>query len=304
MIDIDTKSLSEKVIPAMKDSEINLEEAKDILLSTYVPDDFYEYTKIKSMPQNISNIIDKVKEIKKWTYEKIFKFDNVEQKIINDIVQNGNLGEYVAQNIGKVDSELLEVIISEVILRYCKIEADELRRNKVKYSLTEGLIVGDIDKATNFEESRACCATYIASVIYKSGALPEEHMNNYYYHGTADYQFIKMLDDAGWERISLEEVKPGDVCLWTGHVFIYAGDNMIWDQTTGVLRDDGSVPEGQPVEYWEEYSKHDLIIWRPCSTRTTATNLEEGIPDEVKVNLGESTIDTTVNNLGDNNFSD
>ena len=302
ILSIRTTILNEKVIPAINDSARSLEEAMDILSAIRVPNDFYYYTKIKNAPQKISDIRDAMKKIEKWVYEKLIKFSSVEKKIIDEIVGKGNLSEYIAINKDKIDPELLEAIVQEVILKYCKIEADELRLNRVRYSLEAGLVVGDIEKATNFEKSRACCATYIAAVLYKSGALSAEQMNDYYYHGTRENQFIAMLDNAGWQRVSVEDVQPGDVCLWVGHVFIYAGDGYVWDQKAGVLKNDGTVPDGEPLELWENYKTQDLIIWRPCTNETTVTNLEESITDEVAINLSESTIETTVTDLGDNTF--
>ena len=151
------------------------------------------------------------------------------------------------------------------ILEYCVIVMNQLIENNTHYSL-KNLVWSDIEQSIDFSKYGCCCATYVSAVLYESGILSSEHMNkyNYNYTGTINGGGVStMLRDAGWEHVSEDEAQPGDVCVYDGHTFIYAGDNYIWDQSSGCISENGNSPAGGMVARWSYYkNKYDLDIWR------------------------------------------
>ncbi len=78
---------------------------------------------------------------------------------------------------------------------------------------------GDI-RRTYESDTSIVCSTYVSLVLYKSGLLKEEKINNYNYHYTVDYP--NMLTAARWKQVDKNDLQPGDVLnrpadrkLWT-----------------------------------------------------------------------------------------
>lgn len=135
------------------------------------------------------------------------------------------------------------------ILKSCEEVTKTLLNRGCRYSLSEGLISGNIAKQFN-ESNRFCCATYVSSVLYHSGALTEEQINAYNYHWTGDGGIPDMLENAGWIQVPPSEAQPGDVVNhYTVHVMIYAGNGRVWDQTSCVVSSSGSAPTGTTIPY-------------------------------------------------------
>ena len=146
------------------------------------------------------------------------------------------------------------------ILEMCVQVMNDMISNNVHYSLTD-LVWNNIEASSDFSKYSCCCATYVSVVLYKSGALEPDFINkyNYNYTGTVNAGGVStMLRDAGWIKVSEEEAEPGDVCVYDGHTFIYAGGNDIWDQNSGCYQ-----PTGGTLSQWNYYkSTYDLDIWR------------------------------------------
>ena len=126
----------------------------------------------------------------------------------------------------------------------CEIVMNDLLDNNVHYSQSN-LMWNNIEESNDFSRYGCCCATYVSVVLYRSGALSAEHINQYNYNntGTVDSGGVNtMLRDAGWQKVSEEEAQAGDVCVYNGHTFIYAGGNEIWDQTSGCISSSGGAP--------------------------------------------------------------
>ncbi len=88
----------------------------------------------------------------------------------------------------------------------------------------------DIEK-TATSDTQYVCATYVAVVLYRSGALTAEQINAYNYHFTGADGFPDMLPAAGWVQVDPSEAQPGDVVNAYGHhVMIYAGGNGVYDE--------------------------------------------------------------------------
>lgn len=151
------------------------------------------------------------------------------------------------------------------ILETCVIIMNELLENNVRYSLSN-LRWGNIEESNNFSRYGCCCATYVSLVLYRSESLTADFINqyNYNYTGTVNGGGVNtMLKDAGWTYVSEENAQPGDVCVYDGHTFIYAGNNEIWDQTSGCISSSGNSPKRGTASLWNYYkSKYNLDIWR------------------------------------------
>ena len=90
----------------------------------------------------------------------------------------------------------------------------------------------DIKAQTYNPNKSTVCSSYVASVLYLSGALPEDFINKYDYNWANATGVIKMVKEAGWTKItSYDAMQPGDVVFTTndfkdiGHTMIYAGND-------------------------------------------------------------------------------
>ncbi len=122
------------------------------------------------------------------------------------------------------------------ILYWAELTALEMVKNNVYYS-TSGLEYYDIEKNSDYTTMKGQdCGGYVASVLYKSGAVTLEQWQylaekNYGYHNPRN--LAGSLKSIGWEQISPSEVKPGDVVSNGKHVVIYAGGDTYWDVDSG-----------------------------------------------------------------------
>lgn len=282
LLSIYMNGLKEDVKIALDDSLKYLENSKQMASSISIPSDFTCSTKMKNIDDRVEDVIAKVDDIKLWLQHTIHKFEETIRinKCIVDILATGNLNEYLEANKLLFNDYELDLIKQEVLLGTCEEVMDELLKHGVHYSVDEAndLTEHDIEEGCNFSEHECCCATYIAAVLYISGALEEEFINKYDYNYTGSGGIGDMLEDAGWEKITDKDaVKPGDVCVYppsngkAGHVFMYSGGedgNEIWDQKSGCISKDR---KGNPIEPlrgprydWETTfkNKSNLTIWR------------------------------------------
>ncbi len=125
---------------------------------------------------------------------------------------------------------------------------------------------GNIEKVYNSDTSLVC-ATYTSLVLYRSGLLTPAQINSYNYHLTSDYP--NMLKAAGWHTVSKSDLKPGDVLnkprpssSVPGHVVIYIGDGLVYDQKSAVISSSGTPPTGKPANASRYINDSSFVAWR------------------------------------------
>ncbi|MBO5182774.1 MAG: hypothetical protein J6B64_00005 [Bacilli bacterium] len=90
----------------------------------------------------------------------------------------------------------------------------------------------NIEKSTNDPNRQSVCATFIASVLYVSGLIPENEINKYNYN-MAHSGIGELLEANGWIKITdYDKLQAGDVVFMPGHVQLFAGrdsaGNYLW----------------------------------------------------------------------------
>lgn len=128
----------------------------------------------------------------------------------------------------------------------------------------EAQTYNDIEK-TYKSDTGLVCATYVTLVLYHAGWLTADQINPFNYHYTVDYP--NMLKAAGWTQVSKDNLQPGDVLNKpadgnSGHVVIYVGGGMIYDQTSCVISSSGRAPSRGPKSGQYYIDNPDFIAWR------------------------------------------
>lgn len=120
----------------------------------------------------------------------------------------------------------------------------------------------DIASATNDSHHRTVCATFVASVLYVSGAIPEETINKYAYQFAHEsYNGAKdgiegMLIDNGWIKITnYDDLQPGDIVFMPGHVQIYAGKDSSGNSLWYNAGSDDAIQRKNPYTQGDSYSR-------------------------------------------------
>ena len=85
MLIFNLDGIKNEVKPVINKSKIYLKTARDIIASINVPNDFSYQSELKKIPQDITNIEEKVENIDKWLNEIIIKFSNAESKNLTKI---------------------------------------------------------------------------------------------------------------------------------------------------------------------------------------------------------------------------
>lgn len=150
------------------------------------------------------------------------------------------------------------------ILKACEETMQNYLSRGVHYSTNGGkLISGDIERCYN-ESNYICCATYVSSVLYKSGLLTPSQINKYAYHWTGDGGVPDMLKAAGWRQVSMDEIQPGDVVNnFKIHVLIYAGGDLYYDQGTCTVSSSGKAPTRSVKSgFNSSYRNSSYQVWR------------------------------------------
>jgi len=156
------------------------------------------------------------------------------------------------------------------MLEKCVEVMNDLLANKVRYSKTD-LVWNNIEASNDFSKYSCVCCTYLTAVIYRAGILPAEYINKYNYHTPEGVN--QMLKKAGWTLVDASEAQPGDIGTFTiskdgdkdfRHGFIYAGNNEIWDQSSGCISTDGEPPKRGTKSNWSYYVNNagNLKVWR------------------------------------------
>lgn len=204
-------------------------------------------------------------------------------------------------------------VTGEDIIASCDEVINMWMPRNIMYSIDDvgPLVRGDIDKCLN-ECKYACCATYVACVLYNAGVISAEELNSpsgsYYgnYHYTGSGGLPDLFENLGWEQVDKSEMQAGDVINCYGvHVLIYAGGDTYYDQRTCVISQSGDRrTNGVRTGFSYYLNKYpDMQVWRPSgmvssknkenkkkkveyvakvakwSTTTTSLNIEPDDPD-------------------------
>lgn len=156
---------------------------------------------------------------------------------------------------------------------------DDWNRRKITYSVDGRVDRGGRDiENTYYNAEYACCATFTAAGIYKSGIISTETINSHYYHSTdgvieilADDGWVNMSQewygtDNCWEGVNTDLLQPGDVVInrgGAGHILIYVatdeeGNPLYIDENSCVYREDGTPPWG-PLRNYDDTIQQ---VWR------------------------------------------
>jgi len=126
------------------------------------------------------------------------------------------------------------VIENEITLKAKEIH-DYMRENNYGYCTYDNRCNHDGNCGLNatFEKSKeqyhnTCCATYVSWVLQETGYLTkEEHINNYL---NGANNLWKYLEKKGWKVVdNIENIQPGDILCYNGHVAIYGGRGAQYD---------------------------------------------------------------------------
>ena len=171
-------------------------------------------------------------------------------------------GLIVAFPVESAGNVILSTSNSEKIIKTSRSVLQNMIKTKNTYSLSN-LIFGDIKKASNY--NHYCTATYVSTVLYKSGLLTENQINKYNYNYTGAGGIPDMLEAAGWTKVKTSEARPGDIINVYGyHTLIYAGGNYCYDETCA--QDNHSI---EPRELWSYYKNDSRTqVWRAPKTTT------------------------------------
>ena len=85
MLIFNLDGIKNEVKPVINKSKIYLKTAKDIIASINIPNNFLYQSELKKIPQDITNLEEKVENIDKWLNEIIIKFSNAESKNITKV---------------------------------------------------------------------------------------------------------------------------------------------------------------------------------------------------------------------------
>ena len=125
----------------------------------------------------------------------------------------------------------VSTVMGGEILQVCQAVTDHYNAIGAYYSVGGDLIWNNIEAC--WDHRAICCATYVSMVLYQSGLLTADQINEYNYHYTGPGGIPNMLQAAGWQKVPFSEIQPGDVLNSSGyHVMIYAGNGMVYDQNT------------------------------------------------------------------------
>ncbi len=144
--------------------------------------------------------------------------------------------EYNIRYVPSNNSSTTLNTISGDLLTAADLVHQRMENERWTYNLSSKLYWRDIERSTNNPKKGTCCATFVASSLYKAGIFSEEEMNSYNYNSsTSTYNFLK---SKGWIEISnYSQLQPGDIVFMTsrsgkarnknniGHVQIFAGRN-------------------------------------------------------------------------------
>jgi uncharacterized protein YxeA len=127
-----------------------------------------------------------------------------------------------------------EPVIENKISIKAKEIHDYMRENNYGYCTYDNRCNHDGECGLNvtFEASKTghhntCCATYVSWVLQELGYLTkQEHIDNYL---NGANNLIKYLTQKGWKEVDKNDIQPGDILCYNGHIAIYGGRGRQYD---------------------------------------------------------------------------
>ena len=127
-----------------------------------------------------------------------------------------------------------EPVIENKISIKAKESHDYMRENNYGYCTYDNRCNHDGECGLNitFEASKTghhntCCATYVSWVLQELGYLTkQDHIDNYL---NGANNLIRYLSQNGWREVDQNEIQPGDILCYNGHIAIYGGRGRKYD---------------------------------------------------------------------------
>ena len=127
-----------------------------------------------------------------------------------------------------------EVVVDNEISLKAKEIHDYMRENGYGYCTYDYRCNhdGECGLDVRFEKSKVdyhntCCATYVSWVLQETGYITaKEHKDN---NLNGANNLIRFLEQKGWKEVNKDEMKPGDIMCYNGHVAIYGGAGKQYD---------------------------------------------------------------------------
>ena len=120
---------------------------------------------------------------------------------------------------------------SDILAAAAEITKHYNNMNAVYYSSAN---MTDANVVNSYNDPNINCASYVAVVLWKAGALSEDQLKGKSY--ISPYKMDVILGNNGWTNVgnNINNWKPGDVVSTggSGHIMIYAGNGKFWDQNT------------------------------------------------------------------------
>lgn len=148
------------------------------------------------------------------------KKEDIQTKVGEQIINSNPIYEEpVIDNVISIKAKEIHDYIRINNYGYCTY--DERCEHKEKCGLN-----------VTFEASKkgyhnTCCATYVSWVLQETGYLKkQEHIDNYL-NGANNLK--NYLIKKGWKKINNEDIMPGDIMCYDGHIAIYGGRRRQYD---------------------------------------------------------------------------
>ncbi len=127
-----------------------------------------------------------------------------------------------------------EPVIENAISLKAKEIHDYIRENNYGYCTYDNRCNhdGNCGLNTTFEASKTgfhntCCATYVSWVLQETGYLTkQEHIDN---NLNGANNLINYLQKKGWKEVNKNDILPGDILCYNGHIAIYGGKGKQYD---------------------------------------------------------------------------
>lgn len=182
------------------------------------------FSGLKSKPAFIDSYLGKIRNLKNFSEQTHDALADMLTRLEELEGEREGLNAYEEQY--KSVGIFLSPTAAESILSAADKRSRYLLRTGANYSIFD-TCCGDIDMSLNFNST--CCATFVATVLYKAGIVTKDEIN-----GVKDgnYNYVPVLCDFFDENINFIEVPvdqmlPGDIAVESDekHIQIYKGDN-------------------------------------------------------------------------------
>lgn len=212
MLSINLDGLENNVKPAMSNTMKYLKNAQDILYAIKVPSDFSYYSKLRNIPNTISDIYNNVNTQEKWLEDCINNFDNAENSnkgLLDNIASLiGNFSFSIGENSSNTsDSNGSNTVLDDIANTFA--EAKEIISNVI-----EGDFLGDLinDAGELASETASNISDNITSFFesaFSTGAQIVEGIENFFQNDVPNAIIAAgtVLSDT-WQSFSENVLEP------------------------------------------------------------------------------------------------